>query len=404
MIRNFDRLEFFSILWALAYILYLVQFSLAFATPLKILTLLSAMMVVITPNFIIVFLLFIILQTADILNQLPYIGEHLFLVLFVDLVIVFAFIAQNPWKGRTHFERKKFLNEFSLVVCTGFLIFYFFTALAKLNSDFLSYKVSCGAQHYLRLAKKFPVLSSAAWAQSAAIYGTILMEWTLPLLLLFSPTRTAGVVLGILFHFLIGINSFEKIGFQSFSSTLFALFLLFLPRDSDEPPVKTLRRGMAPSVILLIWVVVNGLCPYLGLKTAGVFTMHSNLRTEGGTSNHLFIPTFLQIFKFQRDLVFIADSSDPFLRKHAKQRNRLPYFVLRSYISQAAQRGEKNIEVTFVREGKTRILNNAEKDPELSKPYPFLLRKWMFFRAVRSERDLPAECNDRVGWDEFLIF
>lgn len=46
---------------------------------------------------------------------------------------------------------------------------------------------------------------------------------------------------------------------------------------------------------------------YLGLRTAGTFSMFSNLRTEGGFSNHLLIPADhpLVIGTFQRDLVWI---------------------------------------------------------------------------------------------------
>ena len=50
-------------------------------------------------------------------------------------------------------------------------------------------------------------------------------------------------------------------------------------------------------------VVLNGMCPYLGLKTDSSFAMFSNLRTEPGFANHLVMPHGPQPFGFQGDLV-----------------------------------------------------------------------------------------------------
>ncbi len=46
---------------------------------------------------------------------------------------------------------------------------------------------------------------------------------------------------------------------------------------------------------------------YLGLRTAGTFSMFSNLRTEAGRSNHLLIPADhpLVLWDFQRDVVWV---------------------------------------------------------------------------------------------------
>jgi len=49
---------------------------------------------------------------------------------------------------------------------------------------------------------------------------------------------------------------------------------------------------MPPShhVPLIALVIVHAMNPYLGLSTVPVFTMYSNLRTEGGLHNHLIVP------------------------------------------------------------------------------------------------------------------
>jgi hypothetical protein len=51
------------------------------------------------------------------------------------------------------------------------------------------------------------------------------------------------------------------------------------------------RPARVATTVLVGAVVVNGMAPYLGLKTESAFAMFSNLRTEGGEWNHLFMPS-----------------------------------------------------------------------------------------------------------------
>ncbi|HEY0772153.1 MAG TPA: hypothetical protein VGD31_17650, partial [Sphingobacteriaceae bacterium] len=60
--------------------------------------------------------------------------------------------------------------------------------------------------------------------------------------------------------------------------------------------------------LLLIPAVVflNGLSPYLGLKTENSYAMFSNLKTENGSTNHFIMPASLQVFSYQKDVVDIV--------------------------------------------------------------------------------------------------
>ncbi len=62
-------------------------------------------------------------------------------------------------------------------------------------------------------------------------------------------------------------------------------------------------------------VVVNGLCPYVGLKTEHSFTMFSNLRTEPERWNHDFLPESVRIFSSQGRPRTLSDSPHYLLRK-----------------------------------------------------------------------------------------
>jgi hypothetical protein len=78
---------------------------------------------------------------------------------------------------------------------------------------------------------------------------------------------------------------------------------------------------------------LNGLSPYLGLKTETSFAMYSNLRTEGNRPNHLFFPGWMSIFREQQDLVEVLDCSVPELRQLADRKLQLPFFELCSELS-----------------------------------------------------------------------
>jgi hypothetical protein len=62
-------------------------------------------------------------------------------------------------------------------------------------------------------------------------------------------------------------------------------------------------RWALPSLLLL-----NGLSPYLGLKTHTSLAMFSNLRTEGGISNHLLLPSTTRLAPFLDEEVVVIDS------------------------------------------------------------------------------------------------
>ena len=81
----------------------------------------------------------------------------------------------------------------------------------------------------------------------------------------------------------------------------------------------------------IIWampalLVLNGMSPYLGLKTETSFSMFSNLRTEGKQPNHLFVPSWIKLTALQDDLVEVSASDNRVLQDYANSKSLLPYF------------------------------------------------------------------------------
>jgi hypothetical protein len=137
--------------------------------------------------------------------------------------------------------------------------------------------------------------------------------------------------------------------------------------------------------------VLDGVCPYIGLKTDSSFAMFSNLRTEPGFANHLLIPHGPHPFGFQRDLVHIVESSDSMLARSARQHELVPFFTLRARVSSLAASGRRNVHVVFERGGVLYDVERAESMAELSRPYPLLVRKTMKFRPI--DPRAPGRCT-----------
>ena len=60
-----------------------------------------------------------------------------------------------------------------------------------------------------------------------------------------------------------------------------------------------------------VLLLLHGFTSYLGLRTAGNFSMFSNLRTEGSSSNHLLLGSNqLKLWSYQEDVVRFSDIDD----------------------------------------------------------------------------------------------
>ncbi len=140
----------------------------------------------------------------------------------------------------------------------------------------------------------------------------------------------------------------------------------------------------------LFWVfpallIFDGINPYLGLKTDTAFAMYSNLRSEGGTTNHLIWRHPLALANYQEDLVKIVDSSDPKLKAAAERGVPITFFDLQKRTSYLVKEGGKNISVTYIRNGQLNRVDAVELDSELATRPPLLARKFLLFRAISRE-------------------
>jgi hypothetical protein len=168
------------------------------------------------------------------------------------------------------------------------------------------------------------------------------------------------------------------------------------PREGFSPALAP------PGLLVLALVLLNGLTPYLGIKTAANYSMYSNLRVDELRNNHLLVRAGLPGVGHQDDLVEIIDSSD----ERIKDRTFLlhgggnalgwrhpdllvPSFELRRYLSEHA---EPDLWIEYRAKGRTiRVDRRQDPDHILFVKPPWLVDKLLVFRPV-TDRGQPQLC------------
>lgn len=360
----------------------------------------------------------------------PVVGNHEMLELFVHLLILAALAVRwSDW-------RSVFVPaaRLTLVVAYGFI------ALSKLNSDFFDPSVSCAVLFGNELGRYVGVVVAEQEVLShLVIWGTVAAEVAVPVLLVLRWRYAVPFALG--FHFVLALDPIGHV--YDFSSTLLPLFLLFLPPDFSSYAGRWLARfdaGLARRMLMLavlgevlilmtdtrqwliawpawlalgggaLWlaatycrraewkreplftglhpalgivvglVALNGLAPYLELKTASAFNMYSNLRTAQGETNHLLIPATLPLTGGQDHLVEIVETNDPRLDRYRDQGLRIPAPSLLTYLA-----GRPDSSAIVAVDGRTLAVPSEEARDLLGDAPSWSVATFGHFRAVDTE-------------------
>ncbi|MEX0698351.1 MAG: hypothetical protein WD651_02255 [Acidimicrobiia bacterium] len=156
------------------------------------------------------------------------------------------------------------------------LIFYAFAAFAKLNTGFFDPTVSCAVFYSNQWLDGFglgPLTTDSAGA-TMAVWGSVLVESAVPILLVVRPLRPWGVVLGTVFHTVISFDLNQH--FYDFTSVLLPLFFLFAPagmvqqveRSWAHVPPRARRLVMAGFLTLGGAIVVSAVLPLTSFTAA----------------------------------------------------------------------------------------------------------------------------------------
>jgi len=89
-------------------------------------------------------------------------------------------------------------------------------------------EISCATVQIFYIKEYLKIFPAYEWLIQFNPYLTILVEGGIPLLLLFSKTRIIGVLVGVIFHFILGF------GFPQFTLLVYSLYSLFIAEESYQ--------------------------------------------------------------------------------------------------------------------------------------------------------------------------
>ena len=442
----------FSLLFAFSLILHQLWWDGFEVLSPHFAVILAAVWAALRPTSVGRFLAMVAAEVLSVALDMPEVGSHTLLVL-VSGTSVLVYVCWTTFRTRRLPGPGALFERVAPFLRAQLLLVYVVAAIAKMNTGFFDADVSCAASMAGGIAWFYPSLLEGSWRIAPSIWGTVLVEATLPLLLAVPRTRVLGLALGAAFHTLLALA-----GNVPFSSLAMALYVAFLPADAparlralaaERPGLGRWGRrmarwarspiafpaaavawiaaaaafsfapaaggalishgtrlvfllGVAAAGVLLalcltrggrlvyprpprrlghpvfvagiLVLMVNGLTPYLGLKTESSFTMFSNLQTEGGLWNHAFIPEAVRVFGYQEELVRITDSNDRALEGRTRDGTRLVRFELERYV-----RLHPGTSATYDSGEMTRTIGAGAATPA-SRP---ILDKAVKFRDVR---------------------
>lgn len=220
-------------------------------------------------------------QLIAISVRFPHVADHLVMELALNFSIVASFCYLAIRKRSLAVTTAEIFELFSPIGRWLLIVMYFFGTFHKINPGFMSLEASCAIPFINGLP--FPdALLGNAWIQWSAIYGTLILEFIAMLLLLSARTKYVGMLLGMSFHFTIGISTFGTLA--HFSAFAMALHTLFLPssigsRLEAEPLLpQFLRRPESFKLFTIILVMLQV-----------SFALHLGLTRQGYLVNSLFI-------------------------------------------------------------------------------------------------------------------
>ncbi|MDA1208635.1 MAG: hypothetical protein O2904_01220 [bacterium] len=143
----------------------------------------------------------------------------------------------------------------------------------------------------------------------SAILSDVQKRWAW----LMPPTRALRRIYAVTFLIIISLGVFVAMGLALdtlailASYILWQLFCILALILSGTAVLFAYRAGMrceplqfstGTSAVLFV-MILNGISPYIGLKSRTTFAMYSNLRVEPSYSNHFIVPRSLDLFGYQ---------------------------------------------------------------------------------------------------------
>lgn len=236
--RYEDRFRIFFSLFAIAILAHLlnkVDFSLvpsAFGWEALTawLTLIGALSVLYRPGSVRAVLLMSGAQITHVLATMPEVADHWYLSGFMGVLAFIAYVRRGMFEeGETNPRVMKDLEPAARIV---FLVTYAAAALAKYNVDFLDPQTSCSVELFGHILTSLGAAGVPSWLQYPIVWGTILTETFVALLLLSRYTRRWAILLGLAFHSMLAFTPAVRV--FDFTAMLVPCLFLFTPLNCTD--------------------------------------------------------------------------------------------------------------------------------------------------------------------------
>jgi len=190
----------------------------------------------------------------------PLIGNHWMISALLSLG--FLGTLAHALVRRTGLVVDALMRSFLPVARGVFLVFYTFSALAKINRGFVDPITSCATFFADQTAhslgwQSLDTAGSGGVGRTIAV-AVIVIELSVVLLLVLRRTRVWGVLLAVVFHGLIGLDGTHS--FADFTALVYAFLILFLPERFFERATDLMGRVRgARAVHTVVRCVLAGL-------------------------------------------------------------------------------------------------------------------------------------------------
>lgn len=232
-----DPLRAFSVLWAVAMIMGAASgyndFSLRYGVVPMLLTtgmLATGLVVLLRPGSRVWLAALAAITLARYAAHMPVSSNNQTIAAFMNLAILI--VLARP-QGDTHEQLRQ--------VARGLLAtMYFFGIFHKINTGFLDPVYSCATSLYRPLMSPFG-LEDWSFGIWSGIFGTFIVEAIALVALYWRRIFWLGLLVSLPFHYVIPLSGFAY--YQDFSSLVFALYSLCLPRDAAAVAGASMNRA-----------------------------------------------------------------------------------------------------------------------------------------------------------------
>ncbi len=186
---------------------------------------------------------FCLMLAADALYLMaisPFTANHILFTMLADITLLLIFLP-HAVRTRGHVPLDAVYAEVQSLLRIELFILYMFAVFHKLNRDFFDLDVSCAGDLLLQMQQRYPLVPVGSSSVAVAVYGTLLIEAAIPVLLCFRSSRRWGIALGFGFHLFLAAH--RHAGLYSFSALMFALLFTCIPAPTVTLAAERLRRA-----------------------------------------------------------------------------------------------------------------------------------------------------------------